>query len=69
MNQLPRYTHPSRQTNRLLLMNGWSPEQAGNLVARLDGLSATQHWTMRQVQQIEFIRWLVATGRIGGDGA
>jgi hypothetical protein len=61
-----RVVRPLRVTRRLALMNGWTIEQADSLVAWRDGLSASQHWTLRQVCEVEFLRWLREHGRADG---
>lgn len=57
---------PLQQTRRLALMNGWTIEQADALVAWRDGLGVGQHWTLRQVLEMEFLRWLREHGRLDG---
>ena len=51
-------------------MKGLAPEEAANLTAFLCGLPiADVHWSLRQVNQLLFLRQLASTGRFGsGDG-
>lgn len=47
---------------------GLSVEQAANLTARLEGIHAVPGgWSLRDVQRLRFMRWLVAAGRLGAD--
>jgi len=57
---------PLRQTWRLAVMNGWTVEQADQLAAWRDGLGVGHHWTMRQVYEMDFLRYLHETGRVVG---
>jgi hypothetical protein len=55
----------NRATWRRLRMAGWSAEEAGNLVGFLAGLPVgRQAWTLREVENLMFIRRMVDQGRI-----
>jgi len=56
----------TRQTHRLLLMRGLTIDEAANLTAFLCGIPvADVHWSLRQVNQLLFLRELARTGRFG----
>jgi hypothetical protein len=56
----------TRSTYRLLQMKGLAPEEAANLTAFLCGIPvADVHWSLRQVNQLLFLRELARTGRFG----
>jgi hypothetical protein len=57
---------PLRQTQRLARMNGWTIQQADDLVAWRDGLGVGHQWTWQQITAVEFLRWLRENGRISG---
>ena len=61
----------TRSTYRLLQMRGLAPAEAANLTAYLCGLSVAEaDWSLRQVNQLLFLRQLAQTGRFGAhDGA
>ena len=47
---------------------GLSIEQAGNLIARLEGLHGVPGgWSVEEVQRLRFARWMFEAGRIGAD--
>jgi hypothetical protein len=49
---------------------GLSIEQAGNLIARLEGLHGVPGgWSVEEVQRLRFARWMFEAGRIGADDA
>ena len=57
---------------RWALRAGWTPEQAGNLIAWFAGIRIvdgedvpTSSWSLRSIQHLLFVRWLAETGRIG----
>lgn len=53
-------------TYRLLLMRGLEPEEAANLTAFLCGIPIGEvHWSLRQVNQLLFLREMARTGRFG----
>lgn len=56
----------TRSLYRLLQMKGLSPVEAANLTAFMCGLPATGHdWSLRQVNQMLFLREMNRTGRFG----
>jgi hypothetical protein len=56
----------TRSTYRLLLMKGMAPDEAANLTAFLCGIPvADVHWSLRQVNQLLFLRDLARKGRFG----
>ena len=61
----------TRSTYRLLLMKGLAPAEAANLTAFLCGIPvADVHWSLRQVNQLLFLRELARKGRFGAaDGS
>ena len=59
-------TQPPRQTYRKLTGLGLSPEEAANLTAFMCGIPIEgTHWSLRQVNQLLFLRELKRTGRFG----
>ncbi len=61
----------TRSTYRLLQMRGLAPGEAANLTAYLCGIPVAEaDWSLRQVNQLLFLRQLALTGRFGAnDGA
>ena len=56
----------TRSTYRLLQMKGLAPDEAANLTAFLCGIPvADVHWSLRQVNQLLFLRELARTGQFG----
>ena len=56
----------TRATYRTLLLKGMAPEEAANLTAYMAGIPIGEsHWTLRQVNQLLFLRQLQRTGRFG----
>jgi hypothetical protein len=56
----------TRSTYRLLLMRGLAPEEAAKLTAFLCGIPiADVDWSLRQVNDLLFLRQLVRVGRFG----
>jgi hypothetical protein len=56
----------TRSTYRLLQMKGLAPDEAANLTAFLCGIPvADVHWSLRQVNQLLFLRELARKGRFG----
>jgi len=51
-------------------MRGLAPEEAANLTAFMCGIPVSEvHWSIRQINQLLFLRQLARTGRFGsGDG-
>lgn len=55
----------SRATQRLLRLRGFSEAEASNLTAYLAGLRpAGPGWTLRELDRLLFIRWLVDARRL-----
>ena len=51
-----------------LRRSGLSTAEAGNLTARLEGIHAVPGgWTLRDVERLQFLRWLITSGRLGAD--
>jgi hypothetical protein len=50
---------------------GLSTAEAGNLTARLEGIHPVPGgWSLGEVERLQFLRWLVTSGRMGaGDMA
>ena len=47
---------------------GLSVVEAGNLTARLEGIHPVPGgWSLRDVERLRFLRWLVTSGRLGAD--
>jgi hypothetical protein len=56
----------TRSTYRNLLVRGLAPEEAANLTAFMCGIPIAEvRWSLRQVNQLLFLRRLAATGRFG----
>jgi hypothetical protein len=64
-------TLATKPVYRLLLMKGLTPAEAANLTAFICGLSTTDpRWSLKQVNQLLFLRAMQQSGRFGGaDGA
>ena len=61
----PSATGWIRSSHRLLMMRGLSRIEAGNVVAYVAGLHATENgWSVRQIEQLVALRSLVACGVI-----
>lgn len=61
----PRNAGWIRSSDRLLVMRGLSPTEAGNVVAYVAGLHAAEGgWTASQVEQLVALRLLVECGLI-----
>ncbi len=59
-------TLATRSTYRVLLARGLTPEEAANLTAFLCGIPIDQvRWSLRQVNQLLFLRAMSQTGRFG----
>ena len=57
---------PTRSTYRLLLMRGLAPDEAANLTAFLSGLHVgDQHWNLKELNQLLFLRDMQRTGQFG----
>jgi len=60
----PTRTLPTRATYRNLILRGLAPEEAANLTAYLAGIQVGgSHWTLRQVNQLLFLREMRRAGR------
>lgn len=56
----------TRSTYRMLLMRGMAPDEAADLTAFMCGIPVGEvHWSLRQVNQMLFLRELARTGRFG----
>jgi hypothetical protein len=56
----------TRSTYRQLLLKGLAPDEAANLTAFLCGIPvADVHWSLRQINELLFLRELARTGRFG----
>jgi hypothetical protein len=61
----PRDARSARGTFRRLRMAGLTELEAGNLTAHLNGLRAAERgWTVKEIENLLFIRALVEQGRI-----
>jgi hypothetical protein len=48
-------------------MKGMAPEEAANLTAFMAGLPVGEgHWTLKQINELLFLRRMAETGRFGG---
>lgn len=57
----------TRPVYRLLLMKGMTPSEAASLTAFICGLpSSDLHWSLKQLNQLLFLRRMQQTGRFGG---
>src|SRR3954468_24327748 len=55
---------PIQSTYRKLIMRGLAPDEAANLTAYLAGIAVGDtHWTIRQVNQLVFLREMARNGR------
>lgn len=56
----------TRTTYRSLLLKGLAPDEAANLTAYLAGIAVRDgHWTLRQVNQLLFLREMNRAGHFG----
>ena len=56
----------TRATYRTLLMKGMAPDEAANLTAFMCGIPvADVHWSLRQINELLFLRELARKGRFG----
>jgi hypothetical protein len=63
----PRTALTTRATYRHLLMKGMEPDEAANLTAFIAGIPVGEsHWTLRQINELLFLRRMAETGRFGG---
>jgi hypothetical protein len=57
---------PTRSTYRMLVMRGLAPAEAANLTAFLSGLHVgDQHWNLKELNQLLFLRDMQRSGRFG----
>jgi hypothetical protein len=57
----------TRSTYRHLLLKGMAPEEAANLTAYMAGIPVGEaRWTLKQINQLLFLRQMQQTGRFGG---
>ena len=67
--ELPAETQRSlatRSTYRHLLLKGMAPDEAANLTALMAGIPVGEaHWTLKQINQLLFLRQMRQTGRFG----
>ena len=57
----------TRSVYRLLLMKGLAPAEATSLTAFICGLPTTDlDWSLKQLNQLLFLRRMRQTGRFGG---
>jgi hypothetical protein len=57
---------PTRSTYRMLVMKGLAPAEAANLTAFLSGLHVgDQHWNLKELNQLLFLRDMQRSGRFG----
>ena len=60
----------TRATYRMLQMRGLSPDEAANLTAFMCGIPVgEQHWKLKEVNQLLFLRELNRQGRFGSADA
>jgi hypothetical protein len=58
----------TRSTNRHLLLKGMAPDEAANLTAFMAGIPVGEaHWTLKQINQLLFLRQMRQTGRFGDE--
>ena len=58
----------TRATYRTLLLKGMAPDEAANLTAYLAGIPIGEaNWTLKQINQLLFLRQLQRTGRFGDE--
>ena len=63
----PKTSIATRSIYRAFLLKGLTPEEAANLTAFVSGIPVTDlHWSLRQVNQLLFLREMANTGRFGG---
>ena len=47
---------------------GLSIAEAGNLTARLEGIHPVPGgWSLGEVERLQFLRWMITSGRLGAD--
>ena len=66
----PSKALPTRATYRNLILRGLAPEEAANLTAFMAGIQVGEsHWTLRQVNQLLFLREMHRSGHFREPGA
>ena len=66
----PSKALPTRATYRNLILRGLAPEEAANLTAYMAGIQVGEsHWTLRQVNQLLFLREMHRSGHFREPGA
>ena len=56
----------TRSIYRTFLLKGMAPDEAANLTAFVSGIPVTDlHWSLRQVNQLLFLREMASNGRFG----
>ena len=56
----------TRSIYRTFVQKGMAPDEAANLTAFVSGIPVTNlHWSLRQVNQLLFLRKMAHTGRFG----
>jgi hypothetical protein len=65
----PSRALPTRATYRNLILRGLAPEEAANLTAYMAGIQVGEsHWTLRQVNQLLFLREMHRSGHFSEPG-
>jgi hypothetical protein len=60
----------TRSTYRHLLLKGLAPDEAANLTAFMAGIPVGEaHWTLKQINQLLFLRQMRQTGRFGDENS
>jgi hypothetical protein len=60
----------TRSTYRHLLLKGMAPDEAANLTAFMAGIPVGEaHWTLKQINQLLFLRQMRQTGRFGDENS
>jgi hypothetical protein len=60
---------PTRATYRNLILRGLAPDEAANLTAFMAGIQVGEsHWTLRQVNQLLFLREMNRSGHFRDTG-
>jgi hypothetical protein len=58
----------TRSTYRHLLLKWMAPDEAANLTAFMAGIPVGEaHWTLKQINQLLFLRQMRQTGRFGNE--
>ena len=60
---------PTKATYRSLIMRGLDPDEAANVTAYLAGIDVSgSHWTLKQINQLLFLRQMNRTGQFAETG-